>query len=201
MIQDFSPYPSRLWIASALLALPWAMAVAQNADYPSTAAEIEQALQPVPLTRSWGTPRSRGLEDIVDDPPVYSSAVDTSSYTALEGLPKASARIHFDFDSAQIRSDAYPLLNEYVKALQGGLSDAKLVIAGHTDDTGSENYNWNLSRRRAQAIEDYLVGHGIGAERLVVKAYGESQPVASNDTENGRIRNRRVEFIRVDETQ
>jgi outer membrane protein OmpA-like peptidoglycan-associated protein len=182
-------------IGMLLLALAGSVAAAETLQFPTTASEIEQALQPS-KSRSFGG-QWRGLKDIVEDPVDYSSEVDTSSYAKFQGLPKAAALIHFDVNSDRIRPEAYPLLNQYARALKGGLADAVLVIAGHTDNMGPEVYNWNLSRRRAQAVKDYLVSHGIAVDRLIVKAYGETQPITSNETEAGRAQNRRVEFIRV----
>ena len=112
--------------------------------------------------------------------------------------PKAGALILFDFDSPDIKSDSFALLDEYGKALKGGLSDAVVAVAGHTDSKGTDDYNMLLSEKRAKAIKDYLVSkHGIAPERVVVKAYGKSKPVASNNTPDGQALNRRVEFIRI----
>ena len=71
-------------------------------------------------------------------------------------------------------------------------------IAGHTDSIGSEEYNQGLSERRAESVKDYLVGKGVKAHRLSSKGYGEMRPVASNDTEEGRAENRRVEMVVLD---
>jgi OOP family OmpA-OmpF porin len=69
-------------------------------------------------------------------------------------------------------------------------------VEGHTDDVGSEEYNRELSRERAQSVHRYLLGQGVPPERLdAVVGYGESRPVASNDTSEGRQRNRRVEIV------
>jgi len=67
-------------------------------------------------------------------------------------------------------------------------------VGGHTDSYGTEEYNMGLSVRRARAVADYLVAGGIDRSRLRVEGYGETQPVASNDTEDGRAQNRRVEL-------
>ena len=116
----------------------------------------------------------------------------------LDNAPRAGALIHFDFDSARIRSESYPLLDEFGKALKGGLADAQFVIGGHTDSYGPEAYNLGLSERRAKAVREYLIkNHGINDKRLTIKAYGESAPIAPNDTDENRQLNRRVEFIRV----
>ncbi len=74
----------------------------------------------------------------------------------------------------------------------------QIAVAGHTDSKGTDDYNMGLSEKRANAIKDYLVSkHGISPERVVVKAYGKSKPVASNNTSDGEALNRRVEFIRL----
>ena len=104
----------------------------------------------------------------------------------------------FDFNSAVIKSGSYALLREFAKALQSGLSDAKIVIAGHTDNTGTEAYNLGLSKLRAQAVKDLLVsGYGITENRITIQAHGESKPLESNSAELGRMKNRRVEFVRL----
>jgi OOP family OmpA-OmpF porin len=71
-------------------------------------------------------------------------------------------------------------------------------VAGHTDSKGSEEYNQGLSERRANAVKDYLNSKGVRASRLTARGYGESRPVASNDTDEGRAENRRVELIVLD---
>jgi OOP family OmpA-OmpF porin len=72
--------------------------------------------------------------------------------------------------------------------------DFKWVIEGHTDAIGSASYNMELSRRRAQAVVDYLVSKGVDKSNLQVVPYGESEPIATNKTQEGRAMNRRVEI-------
>ncbi|MCB1832791.1 MAG: OmpA family protein, partial [Geminicoccaceae bacterium] len=67
-------------------------------------------------------------------------------------------------------------------------------VQGHTDSTGATDYNQGLSERRAQSVLDYLTGKGVEAERLTAVGFGENRPIASNDTEEGRAQNRRVEI-------
>ena len=127
--------------------------------------------------------RLRGLQAIVD------SAI----------VPRAGALINFDFDSAQIRPESYPLLDEFGKAFKFGLAGGVFMVAGHTDGTGSVVYNQSLSERRAQAVATYLTAHhGISSTHLIMKGYGEAKPIASNESESGQALNRRVEFIRVE---
>ena len=116
-----------------------------------------------------------------------------------EIVPKVGALINFDFNSAKIRSDSYSLLDEFGKAFKGGLSSASVIIAGHTDNIGSNQYNQGLSEDRAKAVASYLQSHhAISSERIILKGFGETRPIVSNDTDEGRFKNRRVEFIRVE---
>ena len=68
-------------------------------------------------------------------------------------------------------------------------------LGGHTDDTGSNEINAKLSQDRADAVREYLIGKGIEPDRIASKGYGETKPVATNDTDAGRQQNRRVEFV------
>jgi len=101
--------------------------------------------------------------------------------------------VNFDFDRATIRPDAVAVLDAAVETLkaEGGIN---VVVEGHTDSKGSEEYNVSLAQRRAAAVKQYLVKRGIPAARITTEGIGESQPVASNDTDDGRAQNRRVEL-------
>jgi OOP family OmpA-OmpF porin len=101
--------------------------------------------------------------------------------------------VNFDFDKAEIRPDAKPVLDQAIKTLQEA-GDIKIAVAGHTDSRGTEEYNEGLSVRRARSVAEYLVAGGIDRDRLRVEGFGESQPVASNETDDGRAQNRRVEL-------
>jgi len=105
--------------------------------------------------------------------------------------------VNFDFDKATLKPEAKVVLNE-AAALLSKHDRVVVQIAGHTDSMGSETYNQGLSERRANAVQAYLVDKGVKASRLSAKGYGESRPVASNDTEEGRAENRRVEMIVLD---
>lgn len=105
--------------------------------------------------------------------------------------------VNFDFDKANIRADAEPILDAAVATLQSE-QPITIVVEGHTDSTGSDQYNQNLSIRRATAVRDYLAKKGIDSGRMTIEGFGETKPVASNDTAEGRAQNRRVE-LRVSE--
>lgn len=101
--------------------------------------------------------------------------------------------VNFNNDSAEIRADARPILDEAVAAFKR-YPQLKVEVAGHTDSRASAAYNLDLSQRRAQAVVDYFVQRGIDAGRLSAKGYGKSQPIADNTTADGRAANRRVEL-------
>ena len=101
--------------------------------------------------------------------------------------------INFDFDKANIKPESIPILDEVVDYLKAN-PNVKMEIQGHTDNKGTAAYNLKLSDRRAAAVKTYLVSKGIDADRLTTKGYGLTKPVAPNNTEEGRARNRRVEF-------
>lgn len=98
----------------------------------------------------------------------------------------------FASGSAEIKSQSYPNLDNMVSILKNK-SSMEIEIAGHTDNIGNDQANQALSQRRAEAVKKYLVSHGISESRIVAKGYGESRPVESNDTEEGRAKNRRTE--------
>ncbi|MCU0418502.1 MAG: OmpA family protein [Cyclobacteriaceae bacterium] len=102
--------------------------------------------------------------------------------------------IFFDFDKAVLKQESYPELNR-IAGLMKERATMQVEIAGHADATGPEDYNLNLSKRRAQAVANYLSTQGIDAQRITVTYYGEAKPVERNDTAGGRKKNRRVEFI------
>jgi outer membrane protein OmpA-like peptidoglycan-associated protein len=101
--------------------------------------------------------------------------------------------VNFDFNKANIRPDAAGILREAATILKQNGS-VKVSVEGHTDSIGSEQYNLKLSVRRATAVKEFLVKEGVAETRLSTRGLGKSQPVASNDTADGRAQNRRVEL-------
>jgi len=101
--------------------------------------------------------------------------------------------IFFDFGKATLRDTSFPDLNRLVALLEK-YKDMKIEISGHTDNVGSDAANQALSQSRAQSVLEYLTSKKIDASRLISKGYGEASPIDTNDTEEGRQRNRRVEF-------
>lgn len=101
--------------------------------------------------------------------------------------------IFFDFDKATLRPESTNELERLTKLLND-VPTLKIEISGHTDAKGAADYNQKLSQNRAKAVVDYLVKAGIAADRLTFAGYGKDQPIASNDTDEGRQLNRRTEF-------
>ncbi|RZB37474.1 MAG: OmpA-OmpF porin, OOP family [Desulfobacteraceae bacterium Eth-SRB2] len=107
-----------------------------------------------------------------------------------------AAVVLFGFDSAEVKSEAFPMLDEAISILKKN-SEMKVEIDGHTDNRGPAAYNMKLSERRAKSIMQYFVDKGVEAERLTTKGFGFTQPAASNETKEGRAKNRRVELTPV----
>ncbi|HET9137401.1 MAG TPA: OmpA family protein, partial [Candidatus Kapabacteria bacterium] len=101
--------------------------------------------------------------------------------------------IFFDFDKATLKPESYPELNRLVDILKKN-PDVKTEVGGHTDNKGTHQYNLDLSKKRTQAVVDYLVSQGCNAATLTAKGYAETVPIAPNDTDEGRAQNRRVEI-------
>jgi outer membrane protein, adhesin transport system len=114
-----------------------------------------------------------------------------------KGCPLAPVTIlkgvNFDNDKSILRPDAFPVLDEVAETLNR-YPEVRVEIAGHTDWNNSDAYNQKLSERRATSVMDYLISKGIAANRMAAKGYGESKPIADNNTEEGRFQNRRVEL-------
>jgi outer membrane protein OmpA-like peptidoglycan-associated protein len=103
-------------------------------------------------------------------------------------------KVLFAYDRADLGSSAQGNLDKLVNILNK-YPDTNIEVLGHTDAKGSDDYNQGLSERRANAVITYLRGHNVNTARLRAKGMGEGDPVASNDTEEGRAQNRRVEFV------
>lgn len=101
--------------------------------------------------------------------------------------------IFFDFNKATLRQESLSELDRAV-TLMNNMTSLQIEISGHTDNVGSKSYNQKLSEARAKAVVDYLISKGIDKKRLAYKGYAFSQPIATNDTEEGRQMNRRTEF-------
>ncbi len=111
-----------------------------------------------------------------------------------QGRLEILEKVFFQTNRDRILRRSYPLLNNVAEVVLNHPEIELVRVEGHTDDRGADDYNMDLSRRRAQAVVDYLVRRGVPANRLRAEGFGETRPVASNETREGRARNRRVEF-------
>jgi OmpA-OmpF porin, OOP family len=134
--------------------------------------------------------------NVLDIPALAANAFYKNPFSvAIEFEPPKSfalENVEFDFGKSTLRPTSFPTLDELVEYLQRK-DDERVEIGGHTDNIGTAAKNMKLSQERAQSIVNYLISKGIGADRLVAKGYGSSDPVAENNTEEGRQRNRRTE--------
>lgn len=177
------------------------LTIAGDLTYPTTVPDIVAA-----LTQKDGKASLNGVDYVSEQGKVYQiiggkrwRIRDLGGIVDTDLAPKAGALIQFDFNSAAIRAESFGLLENYVRALTGDtLADAVLQIGGHADIVGTPERNLELSRQRAEAVQQYLTQRGIARERLQIAAFGATRPVESNATEDGRAKNRRVEFIRIE---
>ncbi|QOR76325.1 MAG: OmpA family protein [Thermoflavifilum sp.] len=131
------------------------------------------------------------------------SLVNQKAYRPYEiNIPLQPIRLHarmvlknifFDFNKYDLKPESKPELDKLVQFLKDNPT-LHITIKGYTDSVGTASFNLTLSQHRAEAVMQYLIAHGIQANRLKAVGYGEAQPVASNETEEGRALNRRVEF-------
>jgi len=145
--------------------------------------------QAAPVVASVGDSDGDGVPDNLDQCPNTPKGATVNSV----GCWAYQGDVLFDFDKADLKSSAYPILDEGVTVLENN-PGLNIEIQGYTDSTGSEDYNLKLSQRRAESVKNFLVNRGIDPGRLTAKGYGSANPVASNDTPEGRAKNRRVEF-------
>jgi OmpA-OmpF porin, OOP family len=119
-------------------------------------------------------------------------------YNAPEVLEKERSEfkfepIYFDYDKDILKPEYFPFLRSMIRMVESH-SDLRIKITGHTDSDGSDTYNEELSKRRAEAIVDFFMRNGLSRDRIVIDFKGEKEPVDSNKTEEGKQRNRRVDF-------
>ncbi len=143
------------------------------------------------------------LVDVVETAPMATDRIVFIDAAEMEKQISANGRVSlygilFDFDKASIKPESEPTLVEIVKFLSAN-ADVKVLVVGHTDGRGGFDYNLDLARRRAEAVVTALKAKGIAAARLKPFGVGMAAPVASNDSEDGRLKNRRVELVKAAE--
>ncbi|OGR93285.1 MAG: hypothetical protein A2V88_16450 [Elusimicrobia bacterium RBG_16_66_12] len=126
------------------------------------------------------------------------AAAERKAREALEGIERKISRgdlpkIQFEFDEAEITPESRPTLDLIAEVLARS-ERLKLFILAHTDSVGGEDYNLDLSERRAKAVKEFLVKKGLPPPTVRYRGYGFARPLADNSSEEGRAKNRRVEF-------
>ncbi len=131
----------------------------------------------------------------------YQELLESSKLSPIKKGEKIVLRnIFFDFNKATLRNESILELNRVVEVMNKNPSII-VEIAGHTDDIGSEEFNYELSLRRANAVVNYLIEHGVESKRLIAKGYGKTSPLVPNIDEESRQLNRRVEFKIIEESE
>ncbi|MFH2140935.1 MAG: OmpA family protein, partial [Bacteroidota bacterium] len=135
-------------------------------------------------SENFNIPEATNYQEITKD--ILLNKMDIGSKIILKN-------IFFDYAKATLRSESFPELDRLVKLLTD-FPTSRIEISGHTDNQGSLKTNQTLSESRAKSVVDYLIGKGISQSRLEFKGYAYFQPIATNDNDEGRQQNRRVEF-------
>lgn len=142
------------------------------------------------------TPVDSDGDSVTDDKdqcPGTPPGVKVNQLGCPEREPIILKGVNFTFDSAELTQKSFAILDDTARILtkHPGL---KVTIAGHTDSTGTADYNKNLSQRRAESVMNHLISRGVKSVNLTAVGFGEEQPIASNDEVEGRAMNRRVEL-------
>lgn len=134
-----------------------------------------------------------GVPNIIDICPATLPGAKVTSQGCVVSQTVELKGVHFQFNKSSLLLDSKSILDQVAESLRQE-PGVKIVVAGHTDSVGSDEYNHGLSLDRAEAVAKYLEQHGIAAERLRAVGYGETRPLEDNNTAEGRERNRRVEL-------
>ena len=181
------------WIVSLGLQIP--LGDEPSAPVPETVAVVPVAETPAPAPEP---------APVVETPPAPAPAPEPAGpptvETAKAGDTIVLEGVNFETGKAKLTANAQTILDG-VAAKLVARPELKVEIGGHTDARGSDTYNQQLSERRAQSVVAYLTAHGVDGARLSAHGYGESQPIDSNETDEGREKNRRVEMKIVESSE
>lgn len=184
-----------LWLGVALLALLPGSALATEEEFAVTSQDMVRGLTAprYAKTRGFGSCQTRTIDIVTKTQ--HGIVQETVTVTEEDPTPRVNLKVEFDFDSYHVRPGSFPLISELAKAMKSPeLRDKTVLIKGHTDTDGPEDYNLRLSLNRALAVKSVLVGqHSIPPDRLRTAGFGEGLPLAPNTTAMNKQRNRRVE--------
>ena len=155
-----------------------------------------------PVLTSWGSPvyhcvaaGPMAVPEMKPTPPPVEAAPPPPPKTEVtDNEIKLKENVDFETDSAKLLPSSTPLLDEVVTVMKDHPEIEHVRVGGHTDNKGSAKHNLKLSEERAASVKRYLTEHGIAADRLDSKGYGQTRPIADNKTEEGRAQNRRVDI-------
>ncbi|MBW2460371.1 MAG: OmpA family protein, partial [Deltaproteobacteria bacterium] len=182
-------------------------APADNDDNDDDVAEREGGAGLTPAVQAPAAPGTH--QEAADDADPDAADDDASAYDievqcvvyrhSLVEIEETEVRIleqiHFAFDSDEILEESFGLMGQIAASLRDNPQITRIEIQGHTDDQGLAAHNSDLSQRRADSVKAWLVENGVGEERLTAMGYGPTEPIAPNDTDESRARNRRVQFV------
>lgn len=161
-------------------------------------APVEVATETAPQTEPQPEAAAEPPVVVAEAPPA-AAALETKGDFSLEEcvgrfeILSETGNIYFASGSARLQDDSYFVLRSVLDIVQR-CPDLRILVSGHTDSDGSENYNQSLSELRARSVRQYLVGQGVNAFRLITTGFGELQPMVPNDSDFNKSRNRRIEF-------
>jgi outer membrane protein OmpA-like peptidoglycan-associated protein len=155
-----------------------------------------------PVVTSWASPTYQCLAAVKETPPPPAPApppeapppAPAPKTEVTQEQIKLKEKVEFQTDSAVLADSSKGLLDEVVQVMKDHPEIEHVRVAGHTDSEGKRKHNQKLSDERAASVKQYLVDHGVAADRLSSKGYGQDRPIADNKTEAGRAENRRVEI-------
>lgn len=148
---------------------------------------------------SWSAPATRCVDAVVEakaepEPPPPPPPPAPPKAEIKGKKIELNENVEFKTNSHELANVTDPVLDEVVQIMKAHPEIVRVRVEGHTDTVGSAKYNLALSDRRAKTVKDYLISHGIESSRLTSKGFGLTRPIATNKTEEGRARNRRVEI-------
>lgn len=129
----------------------------------------------------------------IDSQALGGDAAGAAGAGATSGAPLSVRVVHFDYDSADLQQEAYPVLQAHAQFLKSNPS-ARMAVGGHTDERGTREYNMALGERRAKTVAAFLQSNGAGADQLEIVSFGEEKPLSTDDSEEAWSQNRRAEL-------
>lgn len=187
---DGTPHPAKIEIFDAASETP----LQAQADVDQLAAQMNPNKYNLTVTAEGYYPK-KGRFLVDKNKTTYIEIVLRKQFT---GRIETVGKVLFDLNKASIKEESFPVLANIVEILERYPEITKIRVEAHTDSLSSDAYNLQLSDKRANSVMNHLIDKGIAKERLTFTGFGESKPIAPNNTREGRAKNRRVEFVILD---